>query len=158
MRLCTGAVLLGMLAQAAAFTQCVQTVSPKLQHGVLRPPHQHSSGRPLLRWQNKPGKTGGRNGRSRAALAMSTETSRETGVAKVERLNKGRWEARLESLEKQAIADFQTAIREFSTAGVRRLYVLSSVQNLHACCRPDAASVRRRFKTQLTLCHVFQAG
>lgn len=66
---------------------------------------------------------------------MSTETSRETVVAKVERLNKGRWEARLESLEKQAIADFQTAIREFSTAGVRRLYALSSVHTI--CTHAD---------------------
>jgi len=37
----------------------------------------------------------------------------ETSVAKAQRLNKVRWDERLESLEKQAIADFQTALREF---------------------------------------------
>jgi hypothetical protein len=34
-------------------------------------------------------------------------------LSKIQELNKGAWEARLAALEKQAILDFQTAIREF---------------------------------------------
>ena len=37
--------------------------------------------------------------------------------AKIQLLNKDVWEARLASLEQQAIADFQKAIREFSAEG-----------------------------------------
>ena len=41
-----------------------------------------------------------------AAMAMMS-------LSKIQELNKGAWEARLAALEKQAILDFQTAIRDF---------------------------------------------
>lgn len=50
-------------------------------------------------------------------LAVKTDLSVARLSAKIQQLNKDVWEARLASLEQQAISDFQKAIREFSPEG-----------------------------------------
>ena len=51
--------------------------------------------------------------RFRTARRPALSVMKGASFSKIESLNKNAWEARLASLEKQAIIDFQTAIREF---------------------------------------------
>jgi hypothetical protein len=116
---------------AAAIAQACAAFAPGAGSLALRSSGRAASARGALAGRITAADAAGARRRP-ASVAMMSQ--------KIQELNKGAWEARLAALEKQAILDFQTAIREFYSEvgrGDRRVphARVHACSHTHACTR-----------------------